>query len=119
MDVDRFRDERGYTLVETLVAMTIFVSVVMVMATALGNILLSSDTGRDRMATNIARSQIAALSGSGENAGGEKMVGDFKVEFSSVVNEKLQRITVRVVDTNGATSRKNTGIVLHKVVALK
>jgi|GEM_PF-4660818 len=119
MDVNRFRDERGYTLVETLVAMTIFVTVVMVLATALGNILLFSDTSRDRMATNIAHSEIVSLSTLAENVEGVKMVGDFKVMFNSTVNDKLQRITVRVVDTNEAKSPKYNGIVLHKVVALK
>lgn len=109
------KSESGYTLVESLVAMTIFVSVLIPMASSVGNSLMLTDTSRQREALHLAQSELnraLQLSSIG--------VMETSKEGYSVISECEQRgrlfeITVRVL--KGGSSKPLA--ILHKSILVK
>lgn len=86
--------EEGYTLVETLVAMTLLVSIVIPLIAIIGNFIVDPTTDRLRGALRIAQTEMSNISASGNFPNHTKSVqnGFFverKLETNGPINEVL------------------------------
>lgn len=99
MDLIKRRNEDGYTLVETLVAMSIFVSVLIPLLAVIGNATLISDTSLQRAAMRIAQTElITALHASVETH--EKttvngFIAEIEVKASGRLIEGMVTVTAK------------------------
>jgi len=106
-----FLKEDGYTLIESLVAMSIFVSVLIPLGSVVGNILIMSDNSMQRQALQIAQNEIRSVLESSHVFNAEKKVEIFIVKTESVQSARLQSVTVRV---SRESRRTKVIVVLHK-----
>lgn len=90
------KSESGYTLVESLVAMTIFVGVLIPLASGVGNVLLQSDTSHQRMALHLAQSELTNASHPPALGETEQVKDGYKIVTSSMRAGRVNQITVRV-----------------------
>lgn len=106
------KSESGYTLVESLVAMTIFVSVLIPLASGVGNVLLQSDTSHQRKALHLAQSELAIAAHSLALGVIEQLKDGYKIVTSSMQTGRVTQITVRVSKVGSMKSLA----VLHKAL---
>lgn len=95
-----FNSEEGYTLVETLIAMSIFVGVLIPLTASISNLLLWNDSGELRQALHVAESEVhrvlADPSIQSGRAGTQKFLMERKVERGG----GLRKIIVSVALAN-------------------
>lgn len=105
----------GYTLVESIVAMTLFVTVVLGLIGSLGA-AFKPDVGAQReQALRLALNELAQLS-NGRPYPGTKVIGHFTLRTTVTRLSKNYSVTVRVTSP---TNTSNTLLELTKIVPFK
>ncbi len=93
--MNRWQDEHGYTLVESLVAMSLFVTVVLWMLGSVGNLMFSENTGELEQAMRIGQTELSHVDRRmlSEN---KKMVEGYIVDCRVTKSDNLAEVTVRI-----------------------
>lgn len=93
-------DEDGYTLVETLVAMTLFVGVLIPMISVLGNFTLNKDASLLYGALFVAESEMTKISLEEDAASEDQKNSEgFLVTKNVERNGRLTKVTISVAST--------------------
>lgn len=94
-----FRDEQGYTLVETVVAMSIFLGVVIPLVSALGDFMMDSKATLTRKALFIAESEMSKVESDHQFSNlDQKLEGGFILARRVYVQGRLADVRVSVSD---------------------
>jgi prepilin-type N-terminal cleavage/methylation domain-containing protein len=95
-----FRDERGYTLIETLIAMSLFLAVVIPLGAAIANLMLDQHSARLNDAMQLAQSELSYV--------------EAIQEFTDRVSECEHGLTVeRKITRHGVTVKVAVTVVAH------
>lgn len=98
------RPQEGYTLVETLVAMSVFLSVAIPLGVTFGRFLLSDDSERAARAIVSAEAELTRIIAEEDFVSGRKEFDSGLVIEREVTEEKdILHIKVRVVSTRMRT----------------
>jgi hypothetical protein len=90
-------DQSGYTLLETVMSMALFVSVLIPLGAAVGKLMLSDNSNTLHHALRIAESEICSTTPQNEVSGGSNTIIDgFVVEKDVTVDGNLVTVKVAV-----------------------